>query len=1471
MFDNVSKCVTGGGSRLVKAKSSPNVSKAALSSARKQNESNQTTTNPAIAPNKSSRLAKPPTTSRISIKTPNDAVNPSRRASTNLDSSKSRLVVSSKPLKRFPNEARPDAAKSVSPAARTDKRKVCKSISSSSTCTILEDRALLKKGLTYTPEKRPVKPEVLQQKSFLDRSVSLSSVSSDNQTSSAISPRWIFSERKPTEKEKKAEASGKGLPLINRSTSLWNVRTTRMDNSQCGKSFGAPARLNSILRPSKIPLPATRSTGLGRSLADLSQVDRAEETICQTMISFELNLDASSNERIYENCRKALDRTSKFNSSRSTSMSNLEERAARLMAQLENDLESKETIVSEDIVDVAPPCRTEIVYEDGETLHNGKNNINSIEKCDSEDGKNNEILRADEKAKRKKAIIFKDINVKLQKSLQKKESVIKESTFNQIKICEKPDEFTKELKISKENLNSIQELRRNWEKQIGEITNQNTGAKTIHTANSGKMTVNLSKATRIGNDIVDDAQEMRKQCIVGKRAKDIEHLVNFFNCKNIDAAKEPPREIPIKLRSVDVPIIDASALKKNESKNGNEYSGYASDGNCSEDSGHISNENEVDWKETMENQSQREINEFKGQQFFRGSRIDRENNSNDVKIFEPTIIHRLAEPEKKKTVINRNCSLMPSDTSSTDNCRHDRCSENGRQIFFRSGTLERLEAQRDEKLTGHIILLQARCRGYLARRRLNTLKLQDLAVRCIQRNVRKLMSVREWPWWRLYVKVAPLLNVHRTEDQLKARTEELELLKAKVERLEQERNHLKHDNDKLEAKLSEMTADFAEEHSTSTLAAERIDAETSERLRLERELQDVTEANKNLQQTTERLEMELLYARAADLNGVASDGEEGEDGGVYRQRYENAIRELEFTKRKMAQQHEDDLEQLVGLKKQLEKKLADAYEEVEEQRQVVGQWKRRVQKLNGEMHDLRLLLEEQTARNNLLEKKQRKFDSETQNLMNDLRQEKAQRERLAREKEIAIAEKFTVEQNLSDARLEIELKEERLRTLTQELEELTFGGKTEEEVAQLKKAKHELEKRAKDQEEELDDLAGQVQLLEQAKLRLEMSIEQQRKEMRKEMQQRDEELEDVRGNAHKKVKALESQLENEHEERTILLREKHELERRLVALEEQDRADRATEAETMQRLKRDLKRTKALLRDAQTMLERSKGDSTGKAALRQLKNQLEDAECARAAAIKAKQALEQELNETQASLEEAMRQRSEAEERANAANRERTELLSQLEENEEELAEVLKKYRAAVQQVTAEQSQLQEAQVQIAALEAERSSLKDQLAELAQRLESVEQLGDPTANSLATRRLEFRAKELESKLELEQTTRARLETQIARLKESVDKLQTESALLRTKEQTAQDAARRLQRSLRDARDEASAAISREQEALRARRDTEKSLEAAEAETKVARDDLRLALQRIDDLQSAIQGELDLDCSEEATSENSDSD
>ncbi|GLV36928.1 Myosin heavy chain-like [Carabus blaptoides fortunei] len=787
------------------------------------------------------------------------------------------------------------------------------------------------------------------------------------------------------------------------------------------------------------------------------------------------------------------------------------------------------------------------------------------------------------------------------------------------------------------------------------------------------------------------------------------------------------------------------------------------------------------------------------------------------------------------------------------------------QIFFRAGVLGQLEALRDERLQGRVVSLQAHCRGFLARKRLGHRRLQDLAVRCIQRNVRKFMLVRDWPWWRLLVRVTPLLNVHRTEEQLRIKTEELEVLRAKVDKLEQERTSLKHDNDKLEGKLSEMTADLAEEHSTSTLATERLDAETQERLRLERTLSDVQNKNRTLQQASERLEMELLYARS-DLNGLNSEeDEDGEaDGGVYKQRYERVARELEFTRRRLQQQHEDDLEQLVGLKKQLEKKLADAYEEVEEQRQIVGQWKRKVQKMNAETNDVRLLLEEQNARNSLLEKKQRKFDSETQLLHDELRQEKQAKDRLAREKEVVLAEKYTLENNLADTRLELDLQTEKLHSLQRELDEITFGGKTEEEVTLLRKQKMELERKLHEQEEELDELAGQTQLLEQTKLRLEMSLEQTRKEAKRETQQRDEELEEARCNAQKKVKALEAQLENEHEERTLLLREKHELERRLSAAHDAERNERAGDEALLQRLKRDLRRTKALLRDAQTMLERQKADSPGKAVLRQLRHQLEDAECARVNAVKAKQSMEIELSEAQAQFEEAQRQRTEAEERANHANRERTELRTQLEENEEELAEVLKKYKAAVQQMSVDQLALQEQVSLVSELESERNSLKEQLAELTIKLESIESLGDPTSNLLA-KRMELRCKELESKLELEQTTRSRLEVQIARLKENVDKLQTEVAVGRTKEQLSQETIRKLQRSLRELRDEFSANSSREAECLQKRKELEKKIETADAETSAAKADLRLAMKRIEDLQSAIQGEL-----EDTISDNSDS-
>lgn len=74
-------------------------------------------------------------------------------------------------------------------------------------------------------------------------------------------------------------------------------------------------------------------------------------------------------------------------------------------------------------------------------------------------------------------------------------------------------------------------------------------------------------------------------------------------------------------------------------------------------------------------------------------------------------------------------------------------------------------------------------------------------MRCIQRNVKAFLAVRDWPWWRLLVRVTPLLNVHRTEEQLKIANEELLMLRAKLEKIEYDRSEVKNENQKLEAKV----------------------------------------------------------------------------------------------------------------------------------------------------------------------------------------------------------------------------------------------------------------------------------------------------------------------------------------------------------------------------------------------------------------------------------------------------------------------------------------------------------------------------------------------------------------------------------------------------------------------------------------------------------------------------------------------
>lgn len=112
-------------------------------------------------------------------------------------------------------------------------------------------------------------------------------------------------------------------------------------------------------------------------------------------------------------------------------------------------------------------------------------------------------------------------------------------------------------------------------------------------------------------------------------------------------------------------------------------------------------------------------------------------------------------------------------------------------------------------------------------------QIQDLAIRCIQKNIKKNRGVKDWPWWKLFTTVRPLIQVQLTEEQIRGKDvstptgrkrkrphefsprlricrlfslqEEIQQLKQKLEKVEKERNELRLNSDRLESRVNTHT------------------------------------------------------------------------------------------------------------------------------------------------------------------------------------------------------------------------------------------------------------------------------------------------------------------------------------------------------------------------------------------------------------------------------------------------------------------------------------------------------------------------------------------------------------------------------------------------------------------------------------------------------------------------------------------
>ncbi|KAM9615755.1 unconventional myosin-XVIIIa isoform 10-T11 [Morphnus guianensis] len=779
------------------------------------------------------------------------------------------------------------------------------------------------------------------------------------------------------------------------------------------------------------------------------------------------------------------------------------------------------------------------------------------------------------------------------------------------------------------------------------------------------------------------------------------------------------------------------------------------------------------------------------------------------------------------------------------------------RVFFRAGSLARLEEQRDAQTSRNITLFQAACRGFLARQQFKKRKIQDLAIRCVQKNIKKNKGVKGWPWWKLFTTVRPLIEVQLTEDQIRGKDEEIQQLKSKLEKVEKERNELRLNSDRLESRITELTSELTDERNTGESASQLLDAETAERLRAEKEMKDLQAKYDALKKQMESMEMEVMEARlirAAELNGELDDDD---SGGEWRLKYERAVREIDFTKKRLQQELEDKLEVEQQGKRQLERRLTDLQADSEESQRALQQLKKKCQRLAAELQDTKLHLEGQQGRNHDLEKKQRRFDSELSQAHEEAQRERLQREKLSREKDVLVAEVFGLKQLLEDKDSDITGLTQKAEALEAELQDISSQeSKDEASLAKVKKQLRDLEAKVKDQEEELDEQAGTIQMLEQAKLRLEMEMERLRQTHAKEVESRDEEVEEIRQSCQKKLKQMEMQLEEEYEDKQKVLREKRELESKLSAISEQANQ---RDFETEKRLRRDLKRTKALLADAQIMLDHLKNNAPSKREIAQLKNQLEESEFTCAAAVKARKSMEVEIEDLHLQIDDLAKAKAALEEQLSRLQREKNEVQSRLEEDQEDMNELMKKHKAAVAQASRDLAQMNDLQAQLEEVSKEKQELQEKLQGLQSQLEFLEQ--SMVDKSLVSRQ-EAKIRELETRLEFERTQVKRLESLATRLKENMEKLTEERDQRAAAENREKEQNKRLQRQLRDVKEEMGELAKKEAEASRKKHELEMDLESLEAANQSLQSDLKLAFKRIGDLQAAIEDEMESDSNED---------
>ncbi|XP_064213623.1 myosin heavy chain, muscle isoform X25 [Tribolium castaneum] len=501
------------------------------------------------------------------------------------------------------------------------------------------------------------------------------------------------------------------------------------------------------------------------------------------------------------------------------------------------------------------------------------------------------------------------------------------------------------------------------------------------------------------------------------------------------------------------------------------------------------------------------------------------------------------------------------------------------KVFFRAGVLGQMEELRDERLGKIVTWMQSWVRGYLSRKEFKRLQEQRLALQVCQRNLRKYLKLRTWPWYKLWQKVKPLLNVTRIEDEIAKLEEKAAKAQEAYEREAKAKKELEGLYSKLLAEKTELLSSLEGEKGSLSEVQERANKLQAQKSDLESQLSETQDrlsqeedARNQLMQQKKKLEQEI--------SGYKKDIEDLELN-LQKSEQDKATKDHQIRNLNDEIAHQDELINKLNKEKKLSGENSQRVsEELQAAEDKVNHLNKVKAKLEQTLDELEDSLEREKKLRGDVEKSKRKVEGDlklTQEAVADLERNKKELEQTIQRKDKEIS---SLTAKLEDEQSVVGKLQKQIKELQARIEEL------EEEVEAERQARAKAEKQRADLARELEELGERLEEAggaTSAQIELNKKREAELAKLRRDLEESNIQHESTLANLRKK-----------HNDAVSEMGEQIDQLNKLKAKAERDRASIYTELQQTRSAVEQVGREKAAVEKVSKQLQQQLNDVQGK-------------------------------------------------------------------------------------------------------------------------------------------------------------------------------------------------------------------------------------------------------------------------------------